>query len=80
MKLENQLCSLELSKELDRLGVKKESYFRWFKCNDDSYKLGINEISASGISAWAPVQLTLKYGVPHGFAVGLALKGLGIIK
>ncbi len=24
--------------------------------------------------------LTLKYGVPHGFAVGLALKGLGIIK
>lgn len=24
--------------------------------------------------------LTLKYGIPHGFAVGLALKGLGIIK
>jgi hypothetical protein len=24
--------------------------------------------------------LTLKYGVPHGFAVGLAMKGLGIIK
>jgi alcohol dehydrogenase class IV len=24
--------------------------------------------------------LTLKYGVPHGFAVGLALRGLGIIK
>lgn len=24
--------------------------------------------------------LTLRYGVPHGFAVGLALKGLGIIK
>ena len=24
--------------------------------------------------------LTLKYGIPHGFAVGLAMKGLGIIK
>lgn len=24
--------------------------------------------------------LTLKYGIPHGFAVGLALKGLGVIK
>ena len=24
--------------------------------------------------------LTLRYGVPHGFAVGLALKGLGIIE
>ena len=24
--------------------------------------------------------LTLKYGIPHGFAVGLALKGLGVIR
>ena len=29
MKLENQVCSLELAKKLKELGVKQESYFYW---------------------------------------------------
>ena len=29
MKIENQVCSLEQAKELDKLGVKAESYFVW---------------------------------------------------
>lgn len=31
MNLESQVCSLELSKRLDELGVKKESYFYWIE-------------------------------------------------
>ncbi len=32
MKLENQVCSLEQAKELNELGIKRESLFVW-KCN-----------------------------------------------
>lgn len=31
MKLENQVCSLELAQQLKALGVKQESLFIWFK-------------------------------------------------
>lgn len=33
MKLENQVCSLELSKRLKELGVKQKSYFIWANNN-----------------------------------------------
>lgn len=29
MELENQICSKELSQQLERFGIKKESYFEW---------------------------------------------------
>jgi hypothetical protein len=37
MKLENQVCSLELAKKLKTLGVKQESYFIWAKRVDGTY-------------------------------------------
>jgi len=33
MKLENQVCSLELAKKLKELGVSQESYFAWYEEN-----------------------------------------------
>lgn len=37
MKIEDQVCSLELAKRLEELGVKQESYFyhHWYKKNRD---------------------------------------------
>lgn len=34
MKLQDQVCSLELSKQLKNLGFKQESLFWWFESND----------------------------------------------
>jgi len=36
MKLEDQVCSLELAKRLKELGVKQESAFSWMECSGDT--------------------------------------------
>lgn len=37
MKLEDQVCSLELAKTLQDLGVKQESYFHWYVSHRSDY-------------------------------------------
>jgi len=39
MKLENQVCSLELAKKLKELGVKQESLWWWMICPDKTYQI-----------------------------------------
>ena len=39
MKLENQVCSLELAKKLKELGGKQESLFYWHLDGDDEWEL-----------------------------------------
>jgi hypothetical protein len=42
MKLEDQVCSLELAKKLKELGVCQKSYFYWEKCPDRYYNFIIS--------------------------------------
>lgn len=52
MKLEEQVCSLELAKRLKELGVKQDSYFYWVETpiiTPPQYELG----SAKEIASWA---------------------------
>lgn len=39
MKIEDQVCSLELAKKLEKLRVRQESYFVWPKRPHDEYEL-----------------------------------------
>lgn len=51
MKLEDQVCSLELAKRLKEIGVKQESYFYYTTCNDCTKEYGSQEWSLEeGIS------------------------------
>jgi hypothetical protein len=42
MNIENQVCSLELSKRLKELGVEQESYFYWYNYNRETWKVEPN--------------------------------------
>ena len=52
MKLENQVTNLELSKRLEKLGVKQESLFYWFK-----EKINEAESFLLGIKKWQPTSV-----------------------
>lgn len=39
MKLEQQVCSLELAKRLKELGVKQDSEFYWYKSTNDKQEI-----------------------------------------
>jgi hypothetical protein len=59
MKLENQVCNLELSKELKKLGIKQESLFYWdMKClcpkNDITGKIIYSAFTASELLELLP--------------------------
>ena len=45
MKLENQVCNLELSKKLKELGVKKDSVWFWQFNDKEGERLGIGKYS-----------------------------------
>ena len=61
MKLEDQVCSLELSRKLKELGVKQEALFFWVDDLDDSWVVYIGKyqgaINKSGIDAFTVSEL-----------------------
>jgi len=74
MKLENQVCSLELAKKLKELGVKQESLFYWFvyknKYNELSTGLkkggghGKSRFSAFTVAELGEMIINKKFGLP----------------
>lgn len=50
MKLEEQVCSLELAQKLKELGVKQESHFSWYRGVGNIFILGTNvEVLNNGV-------------------------------
>ncbi len=56
MKLENQVCSLELAKKLKGLGIKQESLFQWSWDNED-YRLVYNKPHLDLFAAFTVAEL-----------------------
>ena len=59
MKLEEQVCSLELAKKLKELGVKQESYFWYYELyGDNAWSLGpLNKSGNHTLSAFTVAEL-----------------------
>lgn len=57
MKLEQQVCSLELAKKLKELGAKPESYFVWEGADEIGYVIKRHVDSGSNISAFTVAEL-----------------------
>lgn len=56
MKLEQQVCSLELAKKLKELGVKQESLFYWYSLIN-SWRIDNKKSNESDISAFTVAEL-----------------------
>lgn len=54
MKLESQVCSLELARRLKELGVKQDSQFAWEHNGGNLWRVGMPEISKAIGSKWEP--------------------------
>jgi hypothetical protein len=63
MKLENQVCNLELAKKLKELGIKQKSYFYWQSCcngwllSESEYFCTTCEAPVKTISAFTVAEL-----------------------
>lgn len=59
MKLEDQVCSLELAKKLKELGVKQKSLFSWVEilAFDAGWKIEMVHAPVTGISAFTVAEL-----------------------
>lgn len=60
MKLEDQVCNLELSKKLKELGLFQRSIFSWQKGNNNIYSLNISflgELNCESCSAFIAAEL-----------------------
>lgn len=60
MKIEQQVCSLELAKKLKELGAEQESLFHWVSTNGEDYGLSQLRLSSrpnGNISAYTVAEL-----------------------
>ncbi len=82
MKLEDQVCSLELAKKLKELGVKQGSAFWWLEYHD-GWKLQTTEMNApKGNPHWLPAFAVAELGemLPWQLIVGAHRYELDLFK